>query len=161
FGKTFSLTGWKIGWAAAPAKLSAAVRAAHQFITFATATPLQPGAAVALATSSAYYEMLNASYRRRRVYPLDEPAPLCLRRAAARWDLLRLRRLHPVRFQRRCDLLPASRREGRRGGDTAIRLLQEQEVWKEVRAVRVLQERGDSRNCGREIEAAMRIALLQ
>ncbi|HYB54311.1 MAG TPA: aminotransferase class I/II-fold pyridoxal phosphate-dependent enzyme, partial [Thermoanaerobaculia bacterium] len=49
FGKTFSLTGWKVGWAAAPAKLSAAVRAAHQFITFATATPLQHGAAVALA----------------------------------------------------------------------------------------------------------------
>ncbi|HYT32174.1 MAG TPA: aminotransferase class I/II-fold pyridoxal phosphate-dependent enzyme, partial [Thermoanaerobaculia bacterium] len=48
FGKTFSLTGWKIGWAAAPAPLSAAVRAAHQFVTFATATPLQHGAAVAL-----------------------------------------------------------------------------------------------------------------
>ena len=38
-GKTFSLTGWKIGWAAAPPHLTAAVRAAHQFITFATATP--------------------------------------------------------------------------------------------------------------------------
>ena len=41
FGKTFSLTGWKIGWAAAPPELTAAVRAAHQFLTFATATPLQ------------------------------------------------------------------------------------------------------------------------
>ena len=47
-GKTFSLTGWKIGWACAPPELAAAVRAAHQFVTFATATPLQHGAAAAL-----------------------------------------------------------------------------------------------------------------
>ncbi|MCW5776591.1 MAG: aminotransferase class I/II-fold pyridoxal phosphate-dependent enzyme [Phycisphaeraceae bacterium] len=47
-GKTFSLTGWKIGWSIAPPPLSACVRAAHQFLTFATATPLQHGAAVAL-----------------------------------------------------------------------------------------------------------------
>lgn len=47
-GKTFSLTGWKVGWAIASPDLSRAVRAAHQFITFATATPLQHGAAAAL-----------------------------------------------------------------------------------------------------------------
>lgn len=47
-GKTFSLTGWKIGWAIGPQDLTRAVRAAHQFLTFATATPLQAAAAVAL-----------------------------------------------------------------------------------------------------------------
>lgn len=47
-GKTFSFTGWKIGWAIAPAELTAAVRAAHQFLTFSIATPLQYAAAVAL-----------------------------------------------------------------------------------------------------------------
>lgn len=47
-GKSFSLTGWKIGWAIAPPPLTAAVRAAHQFLTFATATPLQHGAAAIL-----------------------------------------------------------------------------------------------------------------
>ncbi len=72
FGKTFSLTGWKIGWAAAPAALSAAVRAAHQFITFATATPLQHGAAVALSVGTDYYELLNDSYRRKRDYLVSE-----------------------------------------------------------------------------------------
>jgi N-succinyldiaminopimelate aminotransferase len=46
-GKSFSLTGWKIGWAIGSPDLSKAVRAAHQFITFATATPLQHGAAAA------------------------------------------------------------------------------------------------------------------
>jgi aspartate/methionine/tyrosine aminotransferase len=47
-GKTFGLTGWKVGWAVAPPELTRAVRAAHQFLTFATATPLQHGAAAAL-----------------------------------------------------------------------------------------------------------------
>jgi N-succinyldiaminopimelate aminotransferase len=68
FGKTFSLTGWKIGWAMAPPALSSAVRAAHQFITFATATPLQHGAACALSAGPEYYEGLLAAYRARRDY---------------------------------------------------------------------------------------------
>jgi N-succinyldiaminopimelate aminotransferase len=66
FGKTFSLTGWKIGWAAAPPPLSAAVRAAHQFITFATATPLQYAAASALDAPPDYYAGLRECYRRKR-----------------------------------------------------------------------------------------------
>ncbi len=72
FGKTFSLTGWKIGWAAAPPELAAAVRAAHQFITFATATPLQHGAAVALAAPPEYYAALAEEYRGKRDYLVRE-----------------------------------------------------------------------------------------
>src|SRR5438105_1532364 len=74
FGKTFSLTGWKIGWAAAPPELTAAVRAAHQFITFATATPLQHGAACALSAGPEYYDRLLAGYRERRDYLVGELA---------------------------------------------------------------------------------------
>lgn len=73
-GKTFSLTGWKIGWAAAPGPLTEAVRAAHQFITFATATPLQHAAATALAAPLEYYRSLVASYRERRDYLVGELA---------------------------------------------------------------------------------------
>lgn len=47
-GKTYSLTGWKIGWAIASRELSAAVRSAHQFLTFCAAVPLQHGAAEAI-----------------------------------------------------------------------------------------------------------------
>jgi N-succinyldiaminopimelate aminotransferase len=47
-GKTFSFTGWKIGWAIGPAELIAGVRSAHQFLTFAVATPLQHASCVAL-----------------------------------------------------------------------------------------------------------------
>ena len=72
FGKTFSLTGWKIGWAAAPPPLTAAVRAAHQFITFATATPLQHAAAAALSVGPEYYQGLVSFYRRRRDYLVGE-----------------------------------------------------------------------------------------
>ncbi|NJN64139.1 MAG: aminotransferase class I/II-fold pyridoxal phosphate-dependent enzyme, partial [Acidobacteria bacterium] len=47
-GKLFSVTGWKVGWATGPARLIAATQAAHQFVTFATATPLQAAVAFGL-----------------------------------------------------------------------------------------------------------------
>ena len=65
-GKTFSLTGWKVGWAVAPPHLTAGIRAAHQFLTFATATPLQHGAVAALRAPSTYHEQLRADYAARR-----------------------------------------------------------------------------------------------
>jgi len=57
-GKTFSLTGWKIGWAIAAPGLTLAVRAAHQFLTFSIATPLQHAAAVALNREAEYTPLL-------------------------------------------------------------------------------------------------------
>jgi aspartate/methionine/tyrosine aminotransferase len=67
-GKTFSMTGWKIGYAVGPAHLNAALRTVHQFVTFATATPFQEAMAVALelAATNGYYEGLRAEYTARR-----------------------------------------------------------------------------------------------
>src|SRR5205814_5580778 len=67
-GKTFSVTGWKIGWAIAAPPLTAAIRGAHQFVTFANATPLQEAAAdgIATATANGYYDDLRSSYAARR-----------------------------------------------------------------------------------------------
>lgn len=65
-GKTFSLTGWKVGWAVAPAPLTEAVRAAHQFLTFTTPNPLQHAAAVALDVGEEHYTELAGFYRRKR-----------------------------------------------------------------------------------------------
>jgi len=67
-GKTFSMTGWKIGYAVGPAPLNAALRAVHQFVTFATATPFQEAMAVALEASvtNGYYAQLRADYTARR-----------------------------------------------------------------------------------------------
>jgi N-succinyldiaminopimelate aminotransferase len=66
-GKTFSLTGWKVGWATGPAPLVAAAQAAHQFVTFATATPLQHAVAHALdELGDGYYAALRREYSARR-----------------------------------------------------------------------------------------------
>jgi aspartate/methionine/tyrosine aminotransferase len=68
-GKTFSMTGWKIGFAIGPANLNAILRAVHQFVTFATATPFQEAMAdaLALAPQIGYYGQLQREYDERRV----------------------------------------------------------------------------------------------
>ncbi len=66
-GKTFSFTGWKIGWAFGPAKMVAAVQAAHQFITFATSTPMQVALGRFLTTlGDDFYATLAREYQARR-----------------------------------------------------------------------------------------------
>ncbi len=70
-GKTFSLTGWKIGWAIAPPDLTLGLRRAHQFITFSGATPLQHGAAAAIRAGDDYFDQLRVDYRARRDLLVD------------------------------------------------------------------------------------------
>jgi aspartate/methionine/tyrosine aminotransferase len=67
-GKTFSVTGWKVGYAVGPANLNHSLRQAHQWTTFATATPFQQAAAVALREAPAlgYYDELRREYLERR-----------------------------------------------------------------------------------------------
>ncbi|MCE9618924.1 MAG: aminotransferase class I/II-fold pyridoxal phosphate-dependent enzyme [Planctomycetes bacterium] len=65
-GKTFSLTGWKIGWAIAPPRFTQAIRSAHQFLTFCSATPLQRAAVDALAAPESYFTQLRSDYAKRR-----------------------------------------------------------------------------------------------
>ncbi|MBC8078648.1 MAG: aminotransferase class I/II-fold pyridoxal phosphate-dependent enzyme [Chloroflexales bacterium] len=67
-GKTFSVTGWKVGYAVGPAPLSHALRQAHQWITFATATPFQQASALAIEQSleRSYYAQLQREYDERR-----------------------------------------------------------------------------------------------
>jgi aminotransferase len=64
--KTYSVTGWRIGWCLAPAPLTAAIRKVHDFLTVGAPAPLQEGAAVALGLPSNYYERLAHDYRERR-----------------------------------------------------------------------------------------------
>lgn len=67
-GKTFSLTGWKIGWAIGPDALIQGMRSAHQFLNFATATPLQHGAAAAIRNIDSYLPEFMREYTERRDY---------------------------------------------------------------------------------------------
>ena len=64
--KTYSVTGWRVGWAIAPPVLSAAVRKVHDFLTVGAAAPLQEAGVVALGLPQAYYDDLAAAYARRR-----------------------------------------------------------------------------------------------
>ncbi|XP_057444503.1 uncharacterized protein LOC130736729 [Lotus japonicus] len=65
-GKTFSLTGWKIGWAIAPPHLTWGVRQAHAFLTFATSNANQWAAAVALRAPDSYFVDLKRDYLAKR-----------------------------------------------------------------------------------------------
>jgi aspartate/methionine/tyrosine aminotransferase len=68
-GKTYSMTGWKIGYAVGPAELNAPLRVVHQIVTFASATPLQEAMAEAIEQASArsYFAELAANYDARRL----------------------------------------------------------------------------------------------
>jgi N-succinyldiaminopimelate aminotransferase len=65
-GKTFSFTGWKVGWACGPAPLVAATRAAKQFLTYAGGTPFQYAVAAGLNAGPTLIDGLAASLRERR-----------------------------------------------------------------------------------------------
>lgn len=65
-GKTFALTGWKIGWAIAPAPLLGPVRSAKQFLTYVSGGPFQPAIAQALDLPDAYFADLQSTMQARR-----------------------------------------------------------------------------------------------
>ena len=65
-GKTFSVTGWKIGWVCGPAELVSAVRAAKQFITFVGGAPFQPAVAHALNHEQEWVTQLRDSLQNKR-----------------------------------------------------------------------------------------------
>jgi N-succinyldiaminopimelate aminotransferase len=65
-GKTFSLTGWKVGYLTGPEELMRAVSKAHQFLVFTTAPNLQRAVAFGLDQDDAYFNGLNASMRAKR-----------------------------------------------------------------------------------------------
>jgi aminotransferase len=64
--KTYSVTGWRVGWAVAAEPLMRGVRAAHDFMTVAAPTPLQIAGVTALGLPSSYYEQARAAYAERR-----------------------------------------------------------------------------------------------
>ena len=64
--KSYSVTGWRIGWTIAAPDLTVGIRRVHDFLTVGAAAPLQAAAVVALAFPSAYYETLVRDYRGRR-----------------------------------------------------------------------------------------------
>ena len=64
--KTYSVTGWRVGWTIAEPGITDAIRKVHDFLTVGAPAPLQEAGAVALSQPPAYYDALSAGYRARR-----------------------------------------------------------------------------------------------
>ena len=69
--KTYSVTGWRVGWTISPKSLTDAIRKVHDFLTVGAAAPLQEAGVAALGVPEAYYQQLAEGYRRRRDVLLD------------------------------------------------------------------------------------------
>ncbi len=64
--KTYAVTGWRVGWAVAPAELIDGIRKVHDFLTVGAPTPLQHAGVTALSLPDGYYEQMSRDYAKRR-----------------------------------------------------------------------------------------------
>jgi len=69
--KTYSVTGWRVGWTISPSSLTGAIRKVHDFLTVGAPAPLQEAGASALGLPDPYYRDLAAQYQRRRDRLMD------------------------------------------------------------------------------------------
>lgn len=84
--KTYSVTGWRIGFIMASAELTASIRKVHDFLTVGAAAPLQEACAEAFSFPDSYYQELSGFYRERRDYmlgALEEVGFRCVRPGGA------------------------------------------------------------------------------
>jgi aspartate/methionine/tyrosine aminotransferase len=88
--KTYSVTGWRVGWTIAPPALSAAIRKVHDFLTVGAAAPLQEAGALALDLPASYYTALAEGYARRRdrIVPMLERAGFRVHRPAGAYYVM-------------------------------------------------------------------------
>jgi aminotransferase len=64
--KTFSVTGWRVGWVVAPPELTGSIRKVHDFLTVGAAAPLQQAGVLALGLPDRYFVELSNGYERKR-----------------------------------------------------------------------------------------------
>ena len=80
--KTYSVTGWRVGWTVAPPSITDAIRKVHDFLTVGAPAPLQEAGAIALDMPASYYQRLAENYRTRRDHlmpALEEAGFRCFR----------------------------------------------------------------------------------
>ena len=147
--KTFSVTGWRVGWIIAPPEVTDAIRKVHDFLTVGAPAPLQEAVAAALESlPPEFYRGLAGEYRARRDLLCSALVDAGFRVTPSGWRLLRAGRLlRPERpGRRRLQSLADAR--GGRGPRTGIKLLPGSGDGPEPRAVRLLQDGGDVEGSG-------------
>jgi histidinol-phosphate/aromatic aminotransferase/cobyric acid decarboxylase-like protein len=151
FGKTYHVTGWKVGYAAAPAALSAEFRKVHQFNVFTVNTPMQHGIAAFMADPSHHLE-LPAFYRAKRDRFRAGLEKTRLRALPCQGTYFPVRRLLGRQRQARGRLLPLADDRDRRRRDSPLRVLR-----RRVRAAdRALLLRQEGRDAGARDRAPRR-----
>ena len=70
-GKTYAVTGWRVGWAVAAPQLSSLIRKVHDYLTICAPAPQQEAGCTALALPDTYYQTLRSTYARRRAILLE------------------------------------------------------------------------------------------
>jgi aspartate/methionine/tyrosine aminotransferase len=131
--KTYSVTGWRVGWTVAPADLIKAIRTVHDFLTVGAPTPLQHAGVVALRLPEDYYRRIGEEYAERRA--------LILEILAGR--LLRDGRHQPPRVRERRPRRPAPGSGGGRGRGPRVLVLLRAGAGGPHRPVLVLQASGN------------------
>ena len=152
--KTFSFTGWKIGWVTATRELVAAVRTVKQFLTFVNGGPFQYAIAEALALPDEYF-----ASDRRRAGGQARPDVRRARRSGLRGvppgrHVLHHDRHQAIRRGKRPRFLQEAALPGRRGGDPERRLLRQHRCRAVPGAVRVLQEGRGAQGGARQARGA-------
>jgi aminotransferase len=92
--KTYSVTGWRVGWAVAPPEITNAIRKVHDFLTVGAPAPLQEAAAAALGLPASYYAELAKKYEARRerlIAVLEDAGFRCFRPRGAYYVMTDIR----------------------------------------------------------------------
>ena len=93
--KTYSVTGWRVGWAIAPPDATNSIRKVHDFLTVGAAAPLQAAGAMALRLPQSYYQRLAESYRVKRdrmLGILEQAGFVCFKPAGAYYIMTNISR---------------------------------------------------------------------
>ena len=151
--KTYSVTGWRVGWTIAPPAIADSIRKVHDFLTVGAPAPLQQAGAMALALPRSYYDRLAEEYTRRATVCCR----YCRRRGSGAFVARRL--LHHdrhsrVRLSERRGIYPTPGAGCGRGGGAGIEFLSRSAGGRAAGALCLLQEGCDA-GCG-DGEAAAR-----
>ena len=132
--KTYSVTGWRVGWAIAPPEASIPIRKVHDFLTVGAAAPLQQAGAVALELPPSYYQKLAETYlvkRDRMLGILTDAGFRCFKPAGAYYIMTDI---SDFNFPDDHVFLEISSRENRNRRRARFELLRRSRPWARARS---------------------------